>query len=350
MLKQLTTIMLLLGPCLGLAAESATDADADSEKVAVTTYAPPQMVTPVPPKYPRYNQRKGQEGWVQLSYMVNPEGKPYDITVVASSNDERFEEAAVAVAETWGYQPATLDGVAIDAGTQVMVTFELSGGGVGAGRTFIKSYRSVVRYINDGDQEQALAALAALKEKKQNLYEEAYYQLARYRTASVWGEISEQYEALKRATAMDGDRGFLPDDLLTQMLLRSLQLQLKLNLLGEARLTTTKLLGRDLEEETRARIEATQRQIESIKKSGKPFLVSGSIGATNTTFYRLTNSTFSLLDVTGDVAELRLHCDKGYVGFAFDEELSYSVNREWDRCGLTVIGSPDTRFVIKDGG
>ncbi len=342
--KGTITVGLLLLSAANWAEESS------AEPVAVKTFVPPKRVFAEAPEYPRISQRRGHEGWVQLSYMINPEGKPYDITVVDSSDNHRFEDAAIKAAAQWRYDPAELDGQAIDAGTSGMITFELSGGAVGATSAFITNYRSVGRHVKSGDRQKAEKALARLENQKKDLYEEAYYQLARYTVALAWGNEREQYTALRKATARDGKRGFLPDELLTQMLIQTLRLELKLNLVTQARVTANILKERELAENVKKMVENIHAQTQAIKESGKPFLVNASIDGTNRAVYRLTHPTFSLLNVEGDIAELRLHCQKGYVGFAFDPELSYSVEPDWGWCNLSVIGSPDTEFVIKDGG
>ncbi len=317
--------------------------------VAVQTFVPPVRTEVKPPRYPHISWRRGNEGWVHLSYMVDPEGVPYDIAVTASSNDKKFEEAAIRAVEKWRYEPGRLGETPIDAGTNMMVTFELENV-TGANREFVRMFRKFTRHIEERDRTAAQAVLGELRDKKRRLYEEAYYHLARYQLASVWGTIGQQHGALVRATAMDGNRGFLPDDLQTQMLTQTLSLELELNLIADANRTAERLLGREIDAELRRQVEGVKAQIKDVQESGIPFLVSETIESSNRAYYRLTNSVFSLHSIVGDVAELRLHCDKGYVGFAFDPELTYRVDPGWQHCGLSVIGSPGTHFVIKDGG
>jgi TonB family protein len=42
---------------------------------------------------------RGQEGWVELNLMVDPTGRPFEVTVARSSGNKGFEEAAVKAME-----------------------------------------------------------------------------------------------------------------------------------------------------------------------------------------------------------------------------------------------------------
>lgn len=51
-----------------------------------------------------------------MNFMVNPEGEPYEIEVTDFVGDEAFRKAALKAVETWRFEPAMLNGEAIDAG------------------------------------------------------------------------------------------------------------------------------------------------------------------------------------------------------------------------------------------
>ena len=62
--------------------------------------------------------------------------------------------------------------------------------------------------------------------------------------------------------------------------------------------------------------------------------------------HSLLRSRFSFTEVEGDIAELRLRCEKGYVGFIYKEEITFEVDEEAGECGLQVIGDPGTTFKL----
>ena len=62
-----------------------------------------------------------------MNFMVDPKGKPYEIEVTDSIGDEAFRKAALKAVEIWRFEPAMLNGEAIDAGHRHRITFELTG-------------------------------------------------------------------------------------------------------------------------------------------------------------------------------------------------------------------------------
>lgn len=346
------SVLLLLSPAGFLWPANAVHAESleVSDNIAVETFTPPSRTVTVPPKYPRTRQIQSQEGWVKLNFMIDPEGKPYDITVAESSNDTRFEESAVKSIEQWEYQPAILNGESIDAGTSVFITFELSGGEPGATARFVTRYKRLLRFIEQDNKEQANLLFDKLEDMSRNLYEEAYFNLARFNYYQTWGgDPTILYGAISRAAAMDKDRGFLPDALLTSVLASKFSLEIKLNKLANALKTASILQQRDLSSQQQAHVQSVVEQINLIKDTGQPFSTADLIRQDNRGFHYLVHNRFHLADVEGDVAELRLHCDRGYVGFIFDPERVYSVSDDWNNCSLILIGTPGTRYTLMQG-
>ena len=61
---------------------------------------------------------------------------------------------------------------------------------------------------------------------------------------------------------------------------------------------------------------------------------------------QLLKKKFGFQDVDGELAELKLYCDKGYVGFRFQEGMQYTVRDDLGNCGLTIIGNPGTTYTL----
>ena len=71
-----------------------------------------------------------------------------------------------------------------------------------------------------------------------------------------------------------------------------------------------------------------------------PIVVSKQVCKNNSASHRLFRSSFSILEVQGAIAELRLYCDKGFLG------LVYHVKEDWSYCFLVAFGDPGTTFSI----
>ena len=346
---------LTLGLTIGLTlaagtawAESETTVDPPASVVqplVIETFTPPKKAKTPAPVYPRNAQIKGHEGWVSMSMMVDAEGKPYDVTVINSSGDAAFEKAARLAASRWTFEPAELSSTKIDAAVRRGITFQLSGA-TGASRSYIRRFRKLTKAIESDDPDKAKQLLAALGKYSRTLYEQAYRQLGLYQYESKWGSPEGQYEALIGAAFIDHGRGFLPDALLTKLLVAKLNLELQTSYFASARSTATSLMERTLDNPMRQEIEKVSREIDQIEKADSMIVVSGRIDSTNYFSHSLLRPTFSFRNLEGDIAELRLHCDKGYVGFIFKPELSYTVEPGYRDCGLTAIGTPGSTFEL----
>ena len=88
-------------------------------------FAPAKVLHAPRPQYPRQARRRALEGQVVLKIEVQANGKPGNITVVASSGHGVLDKAAVQGIQRWRFQPARRGNQTITASLQVPVTFRL---------------------------------------------------------------------------------------------------------------------------------------------------------------------------------------------------------------------------------
>jgi hypothetical protein len=93
-------------------------------------------------------------------------------------------------------------------------------------------------------------------------------------------------------------------------------------------------------------VEDIVKQIERIREGDGLVVVRGIIGAGNSSYHRLVKSQFSFSEVIGDIAELRLRCERGYVGFVYQEGTAYEAESGVGECSLQIIGDPGTTFKL----
>lgn len=94
--------------------------------------------------------------------------------------------------------------------------FVLSGDGAGASAAFIKSYKEFLRAAKSDDRAAMDERLAKMQVK--NLYENAYFNIARYEYARRWGSASEQRRYIAAAIAGQRTGDYLPKDTLVTSL------------------------------------------------------------------------------------------------------------------------------------
>jgi len=74
-------------------------------------------------EYPATAVRRGIEGWVDLEYVVDREGRTRDVRVVDASPSGVFEEAALAAVTQYEYQPFVRDGRVYERRVKLRVRF-----------------------------------------------------------------------------------------------------------------------------------------------------------------------------------------------------------------------------------
>ncbi len=316
-----------------------------AEEAVVETFKPSKLTDAPKPRYPAGYAARNKEGWVTLAMMVDPQGKPYDIIVANSSGDPNFEKEAIRAAKKFTYDPAVMGDTAIDSGAAVSISFALSGR-PGASRRFIHLYRLVNDAIHAEDRARADELLGKIDVLEVNLYEEAYRQLVLFSYFSKWGSQKEQLLAIERATYIDEDNGFLPDSLLISALSTRMHLEARLQRIRDAMVTADTLLRFDLSEAQHQAVTGLRGQLQNALESNHTFHVVDDISDAYRFGHRLARRSFSFQDIDGDIAELRLHCEKAFLGFAYEQDMRYTVPESAGNCLLTAIGDPGTTFTL----
>ena len=65
---------------------------------------PPEFVTGDMPNYPEGAQADRTSGWVDVEYLISPQGETSSISVIASSPSGVFDEAALEAVATWRFR------------------------------------------------------------------------------------------------------------------------------------------------------------------------------------------------------------------------------------------------------
>jgi protein TonB len=106
------------------AAGGSNAAGTDSGSAAGATTAA-VLVKGAPARYPTAAMRARQEGWVVVSFTVDPDGKTSDVKVVESQPRHVFDRAAIDAVERYRFNPAMKDGTAVSSVKQQRIEFKL---------------------------------------------------------------------------------------------------------------------------------------------------------------------------------------------------------------------------------
>ncbi len=96
------------------AAALAAESDAAEAAAAAVEEAKPEPPKIIPakiisreaPRYPSRALKNNVEGWVQVRFFIDTDGKPVDVTVVQSEPSQTFDDAAVKSVKKWRFSPA----------------------------------------------------------------------------------------------------------------------------------------------------------------------------------------------------------------------------------------------------
>ena len=98
---------------------------ADSTKAKAAEPSPLQLVHYVPPEFPTQANSRGISGWVDVQFVVRPDGSVGDAAVVGSEPAGVFEKAALNAVDQWRYNPPQRNGQPVEQNGRVRVRFTL---------------------------------------------------------------------------------------------------------------------------------------------------------------------------------------------------------------------------------
>ena len=333
------------------ASETETDSAAGvhEEAVPLDLYTPPHRKEMVTPVYPRIPLQENREGWVRLEFMVDPHGKAYEISVSRSMGHRLFESAAIRALKKSTFEPARVDGQPADAGHSQQYVFMLEGGSKGASAPFVRTYKAAMRRIAEGNREEADKHLAWLESRtKLNLYEDAYLHVAKFSYHQKWGDKVQQLRALDRAVAHEFGEKHLPDELFANC--QRARFMLLVDTGDYERAVRTyrmlRLRAPDLDVAVIEALQTVVDQLEALRADDRAYTVPGDFGDDTSWSYNLFKDEFSIGDVQGDIAEIKLRCSKSYVFFRFQPDVKYKVAGGMNRCHLELVGNPGTTFSL----
>ena len=321
-----------------------TDAAAQ-EPAPLTVYTGPQRVEGPAPVYPKSALSRGGDGWVHLNFMVDTAGKPYEIVVSDSFGHPALKEAAIRALERSTYIPAKLGDAPLDAGSSETYRFEISGR-PSVSRATRTRYGRLLRLVREDDKAEADELMAKLADTtRRNLYEDAWLNLAMFSYYEKWGTVAQQLRALNRAVAYHAESKYLPPRLFALAQLDRFRLFVRTRDYASAMSTFRILEPLDIDDQRREKLEATVQQLAALQANDSAYSVPGQVQADAHWHYNLFKDDFALQEVQGEIAELKLRCDKKFVFFRFDPQMHYRI-ADSGHCHLTVVGNPDTTFQL----
>jgi TonB family protein len=313
------------------------------EPLRIETYQAPRPKHLVVPDFPWKENLNGSEGWVTLGFMVDSTGKPFEIAILSSTGNKRFEDLALKAMNESTFEPGSLNRKPIESASELRYKFINTSYTPGAHAEFITAYKAFNKALDANDRAAADAALKSLKIN--TLYEDAYYGFVTYQYASRWGDERDQIAALGRAIGDASQIPYFSQTTARELLLARLRLQLNARNYGEAMTTWSRLQKIGVDPSIAKTVQPVIDQLVKIRSNDQAYDVSGIMDAGNWSLH-LFKHHFRAVVAQGYISQVKLRCAKGYVYFAFDPALEYEVHNKYGDCMLTFEGAPGTRFTL----
>jgi TonB family protein len=281
------------------------------------------------------------QGWVALSMMVDPRGKPFEIAVSDSSGDAALNDAVVQGFQGARFVPGSLNGKPVESSYEFHYWFAPPGAPSSGSLEFIRAINSLTAAIQAKDRSAADAVMQ--KVKIENATEDAYFGLATYQYAQVWGDEDDQLKALRRTLVWLDNENVLPKNVAALALRACLPLELKKHEYGEAIATWKRLQKLGVDPGTVAKMTPIMQELDKLRLDDREVAVSGEI-RNGSWFLQLFKPQFRIEVSDGHISDVKLRCQMRYLSFTFDPQLQYRVSGNSGDCETQLEGKEGTRF------
>ncbi len=299
------------------------------------------------PDYPGDTVRRGQEGWVRMSFVVTPDGRAVDPIILDSSGGGGFETEARAILEKWRFEP----GDAEVPWNFVDIRTEINRGKDRITNNFGRRYQRVMRHLYDEENEAARSQIdETYKVGGWNLYESTMFWLMMGRVEGVEDDHAGKLEAYSRALAMGKSNAITNEDRAT-LLERIFLLQVHFNQLAAANRTHIRLQGVEENEESLQRLAERIAEVQAKLDNDATLTAKAVIynpcdcdEGEPLWVYSPARRTFSFANTDGNVERFEARCETGRIGDDIEPGKSWTLAPEWGSCRVIVFGKDGATF------
>lgn len=303
------------------------------------------------PDFPDGGMRGGQEGWVRMSFVVDPNGNAADAVVVDSLGGEAFEQAALDAVSSWQFEAP--DAGAQSAGHTVDVRFEISGDRNRASRNFLRRFRDIVSDLYYEKPENAREKVDMANDfGGWNLYESTMLALLNARVEAAEGDDVEALQYYRRALAVSGPAALDRKERI-EILSRIFELEVDSRQHGDALATLEQLRAENGSSEALAELSDKIRQLENAIESDDAMIAGATIynpcdcdTGTPLWVYTPVRRDFSFAEVNGNVERFEARCDNHRLGAQVATGTRWSLPAEWGSCRIFVFGEDAATFEL----
>lgn len=334
----------------------------------ITTIIDAEPIKKSPPAYPISAVRKGYEGWVVVSYIVEPDGTTSNAVVEKSSGGKVFEKEALKAIKKWRYTPAYENGKAIQqCHNSVQLDFKISGTENSVRKRFNNWYRLAQKSLKDNDLNKAQEIINRLNDM--TLATHAEHRFLNYINldfATATNDTELEYESLnnilkftdffnykrklKEEENVNDVRSIEDEKLYSSVLTRKLVIELSQNKVNQALDSVDDLLLLRHDSEVQGRYKQQRQKIIDFIESNKVLVTDASIETRDFWQYRLVRNNFSFDQIDGQLHKLDIRCNNKRHVYTINDQSTWKIPKSWQKCQLFVYGDNNTTFKLIEHG
>lgn len=369
--------------CGGLSFLSAANEPIElSQELAVIQDA--KRIKLVEPKYPVIQAKKGIDGWVKLSFIVEADGSTSNAIIESSSGVSAFEREALKAVQKWKYEPATENGKAIQqCHNNVHMAYSMKRSRPTVSKKFYSLYSKLAEAIDAKNNTEIMSYAEKVTGYKIKTLEESEYKyaiLADY--AEYIGDKTMQLDYLNKVVNFSGAHDYFRykgqqessplveldgantapapkqpskflkqkfshiDRVLFPILHKKLLIELESGQVSEALRTVNGLLLLDSASNNQAAYSKQKAFLKEIIDGDRPIVTSANIEENQFWHYRLLRNTFQLTDINGRLIKLDVRCRNKRHVYTVDDRSVWQLPETWQGCGVYIYGEDNTQFKL----
>ncbi|MBE1302354.1 MAG: TonB family protein [Alteromonadaceae bacterium] len=348
---------LLLSVLTGFITCSPHSVLANYEQNAATAYADEpiklevmERATPlerVSPTYPVSAARRGKEGWVQVSFVVDEEGNVVDPVIHDSSGVHGFEKASLNAVKKWKYTPAMVDGEPVEqCHSRVKLSFKMRDSKASVTRKFKSKYKEASKLISAKDFDAATTIIEELEQREQyNFTESNYLWVLQALLAEGQQDNEKMLSALARIKF--SGKGYLNDTLYMSMMQKLFVTNLKTNRLAYATEAYNVIKEHAPDSDVAVKLAPYQKKIEDYIASGNPLVISGNIDDGKSWSHKLVRSEFELVSEK-PLDRVEIRCDNKRSTYNSVMGNTFTIPEKWGQCMVYVNSDPGVSFTLSE--
>lgn len=302
------------------------------------------------PQYPYTAAKSGREGWVQMSFVIDKDGRVVDPIVEDSSGFKEFEKQALKAVKKWRYQPAIKNGKPIEqCQNTVQMDFRLDAANDtrGVRRRFKRLYTNASNYLDTGDLKSAQQAFDKLTSKNQaNMYESAWYWMLAAKIAKTQGYKKRELKASRRATRKDDSIEYLGAGNYLYLKQRIFALEAEMSRYKSALDTFKQIEKADEQGKLSESLRPYALKIEALVSGDEAFSVAATLKNNSKWYYRLARNTFTFDYPAGQLSRVEVRCDNKREVYSIAHDTEWRIPQFWGQCSLYVDGKDGTDFTL----